>query len=153
MKRYINVGRNSKVRFCCKHSMTFQFYSIRTQRWCSLFKFYRGSMLNFRFSSSSYSYCPITLHNSIRCQWKQNNFLFVVHESVFVTSTMVYSISIKLPRMTQQKRTCLHGYYITIGIIMISTNRKVDVSCLRYLGLTTIVKPLNVVWMSMKACR
>jgi hypothetical protein len=100
-KRYINVGRNSKVRFCCKHSMTFQFYSIRTRRWRSLFKFYRGSMLNFRFSSSNFSYCPITLHNFIRCQWKQSNFLSVVHESVFVTSTMVYNISIKLPRMTQ----------------------------------------------------
>jgi hypothetical protein len=36
---------------------------------------------------------------------------------------------------------------------MISTNRKVGVNCMCYLGLTTIVKPLNVVWMSMKACR
>jgi hypothetical protein len=67
MKRYINVDRNINVRFCCKHSTTFQLYSIRTQRWCSLLKFYRGSMLNFRFSSSSFSYCPITLHNFIRC--------------------------------------------------------------------------------------
>jgi hypothetical protein len=94
MKRYINVGRNSKVGFCCKHSTTFQFCSIRTRRWCSLFKFYKGSMLNFRFSSSSFSHCPITLHNFIWCQWKQSHFLSIVHDSVFVTSTIVYSMSI-----------------------------------------------------------
>jgi hypothetical protein len=152
MKRYINVSTNSKVRFCCKHSTTFQFYSIRTQRWCCLFMVYRGSMLNSRFSSSSFSYCPITLHNFIQCQWKQSNFLSLVHESVFLTSTIVYSISIKFSRTAQQKRTCLHGYYIAIGIIMISINRKVDASCMCYLGFTTVVQPLNVVWMSMKAC-
>jgi hypothetical protein len=47
----------------------------------------------------------------------------------------------------------LHRYNITIGIIMISTNRKVDVSYMSYFSLTTVVEPLNVVWMGVSMCR
>jgi hypothetical protein len=35
---------------------------------------------------------------------------------------------------------------------MISTNRKVDVCYACYLGLTTVVEPLNVVWMGVSMC-
>jgi hypothetical protein len=66
---------------------------------------------------------------------------------------MVNNISIKLPRVTQQKRTCLHRYNIVIGIIMISTNRKVDACCMSDLGLIIVVEPLNIVWMSVSMCR
>jgi hypothetical protein len=66
---------------------------------------------------------------------------------------MVNNIGIKLSRVTQQKRTCLHQYNIVIGIIMISTNKKVDACCMSYLGLTTIVEPLNVVRMGVSTCR
>jgi hypothetical protein len=46
----------------------------------------------------------------------------------------------------------LHRYNIAIGIIMISTNRKVDACCMSYLGLTTVVEPLNIVWMGVSTC-
>jgi hypothetical protein len=46
----------------------------------------------------------------------------------------------------------LHRYNIAISIIMISTNRKVDACCMSYLGLTTVVEPLNAVWMSVSTC-
>jgi hypothetical protein len=36
---------------------------------------------------------------------------------------------------------------------MISTDRIVDTCCMSYLGLTTIVEPLNVVWMGVSTCR
>jgi hypothetical protein len=36
---------------------------------------------------------------------------------------------------------------------MISTNRKVDVCYMSYFSLTTIVEPLNVVWMGVSMCR
>jgi hypothetical protein len=36
---------------------------------------------------------------------------------------------------------------------MISTNRKVDTCCISYLSLTTVVEPLNVVWMGVSTCR
>jgi hypothetical protein len=36
---------------------------------------------------------------------------------------------------------------------MISTNRKVDACCMSYLSLTTVVGPLNVVWMGVSMCR
>jgi hypothetical protein len=36
---------------------------------------------------------------------------------------------------------------------MISTNQKVDTCSISYLSLTTVVKPLNVVWMGMSPCR
>jgi hypothetical protein len=75
-----------------------------------------------------------------------------VHESIFISSTTINIKGIKLPRATQQNRTCLHQYNIAIGIIMISTKRKVDACCMSDLGLTTIVEPLNVVWMSMSTC-
>jgi hypothetical protein len=65
---------------------------------------------------------------------------------------MVNSNGIKLPRAAQQKRTYLHRYNIAIDIIMISTNRKVDACCTSYLGLTTIVEPLNVVSMGVNTC-
>jgi hypothetical protein len=65
---------------------------------------------------------------------------------------MVNNNDIKLSRATQQKRTCLHPYNIAIGIIMISTNRKVGACCMSDLGLTTVVEPLNVVWMSVSMC-
>jgi hypothetical protein len=35
---------------------------------------------------------------------------------------------------------------------MISTNRKVGVCCMSYLGLTTVVELLNVVWMGVSMC-
>jgi hypothetical protein len=35
---------------------------------------------------------------------------------------------------------------------LISTNSKVGVCCMSYLGLTTIVEPLNVVWMGVSTC-
>jgi hypothetical protein len=65
---------------------------------------------------------------------------------------MVNNIGIKLLRVTQQKRTCLNRYNIAIGIILISTNRKVDACCMSYLDITTIVEPLNVVWMGVSTC-
>jgi hypothetical protein len=65
---------------------------------------------------------------------------------------MLNNISIKLLRATQQKKTCLQWYNIAISIIMISTNRKVDACCMSDLGLTTIVEPLNVIWMSVSTC-
>jgi hypothetical protein len=46
----------------------------------------------------------------------------------------------------------LHWYNIVIGIILISTNRKVDACCMSYLGLTTVVEPLNVAWMGLSMC-
>jgi hypothetical protein len=146
MKKCINSGRNKKIRPGSKHSMTFQFNSIQTRRWCYLV------MLILRFTFSSFCYRPITLHNFIWCKRKENNFLSLVHDSIFINSTMVNSISIKLPRTTQQKRTCLHRYNIAISIIMISTDRKVDAYCTSYLGLTNIVEPLNVVWMGVSMC-
>jgi hypothetical protein len=66
---------------------------------------------------------------------------------------MVNNIGIKLPRVTQQKGTCLQQYNIAIGIIMIGTNRKVDTCCMSYLGLTIVVEPLNIVWMSVSTRR
>jgi hypothetical protein len=75
-----------------------------------------------------------------------------MHESIFISSTMVNDIGIKLPRVIQRKRTCLHRYNIAIGIIMISTNRKVSVCCMSDLDLTIVVEPLNVVWMSVSMC-
>jgi hypothetical protein len=36
---------------------------------------------------------------------------------------------------------------------MISTNRKVDPCYMSDLGLTTVVEPLNVVWMGVSTCR
>jgi hypothetical protein len=36
---------------------------------------------------------------------------------------------------------------------MIRTNTKVDACCMSYLGLITIVEPLNVVWMCVSTCR
>jgi hypothetical protein len=65
---------------------------------------------------------------------------------------MVNSIGIKLPRVTQQKRTCLHRDNIAIGIIMISTNRKVSTCSMSDLGLTSVVEPLNVAWTSVSMC-
>jgi hypothetical protein len=65
---------------------------------------------------------------------------------------MVSSIGIKLPRATQQKRTCLLQYNIAIAIIMISTNKKVDACCMSYLGLTIVVEPLNLVQISVSMC-
>jgi hypothetical protein len=65
---------------------------------------------------------------------------------------MLNGIGIKRPRVTQQKRTCLHRYNIVTGIIMISTNRKVDACFMSYLGLTNVVEPLNVVWMGVRMC-
>jgi hypothetical protein len=47
----------------------------------------------------------------------------------------------------------MHQYNIAIDIIMISTNRKVDTCYMSYFGLTTIVEPLNVVWMGVRMCR
>jgi hypothetical protein len=35
---------------------------------------------------------------------------------------------------------------------MISTNRNVDVCCMSYLGLTTVIEPLNVVSMGVSMC-
>jgi hypothetical protein len=35
---------------------------------------------------------------------------------------------------------------------MISTSRNVDACCICYHGLTTVVEPLNVVWMDVSMC-
>jgi hypothetical protein len=35
---------------------------------------------------------------------------------------------------------------------MINTNRKVGTCCISYLGLTTVVEPLNVVWIGVSTC-
>jgi hypothetical protein len=35
---------------------------------------------------------------------------------------------------------------------MVSTNTKVDACCMSYLGLTTVVESLNVVWIGVSTC-
>jgi hypothetical protein len=49
--------------------------------------------------------------------------------------------------MTQQKRTSLYRYHITISKIRIGTNEKMNPHNLCYLCFTGIIQPLNVVWM------
>jgi hypothetical protein len=70
-----------------------------------------------------------------------------MHESVSVSSTMVKSISIKLLRVSQQKRTSIHKHNIKISNNMIRANGKMYPGSLCYLDLTTVVEPLNIVWM------
>jgi hypothetical protein len=54
--------------------------------------------------------------------------------------------------MTQQKRTSLHRYHITISKIRIGTNGKMNQHSLRYLCFAGIIQPLNVVWMWVWVC-
>src|SRR5438105_4042286 len=72
-----------------------------------------------------------------------------MHESVLIRSTMVNSICIKLPRMSQQKRASIHRHHIKISKIMIGPDRKMHSCCLSYLNLTVAVEPLNVIRMGM----
>jgi hypothetical protein len=62
---------------------------------------------------------------------------------------MVKSISIKHPRASQQKQTSILRLNIKISNSMISANGKMYSSSLCYLHLTTVVEPLNIVWIWM----
>jgi hypothetical protein len=72
-----------------------------------------------------------------------------MHESVSISSTMVKSINIKLPRASQQKQTSIHRHNIEISNNMIRANGKMYSSSLRYLDLTAVVEQLSIVWMWM----
>src|SRR6266508_2479954 len=73
-----------------------------------------------------------------------------MHESVLIRSTMVNSICIKLPRISQQKRTSIHRHHIKISKIMIGPDRKMHSCGLSYLNLTVVVQLLNVISMDMR---
>jgi hypothetical protein len=72
-----------------------------------------------------------------------------MHESVSIGSTMLNSISIKLSRASQQKRTSTHMHNIEISNSMIRANGKMHSSSLHYLDHTAVVEPLNIVSMWM----
>jgi hypothetical protein len=77
---------------------------------------------------------------------------FPLSSRVYLLHLQWWTTSVSNSQGHPNKKTCLHWYNIAFGIILISTNKKVDTCCISYFGLATVVEPLNVVWMGVSTC-